>query len=312
MTQVIDIVSSALRAIGALESGEAPDASSANDAFNMLNDMLAQWSNDRMMIHYVTEVVFPLTPNKYQYTIGAGGQIGAVLTGSISGFVLTVTALTSGAIAIGQTITGAGIAAGTKITGFNTGAGGALNALGTYQINVSQTVGSVAIAASYERPLRINSAFVRVSTLDYPVACISYEDYELIGIKALNGPWPRALYYQPSEQLGTFTFWPVPSSGEMHIFCDTILGSFNTLSDVVQLPQGYNLALRFGLAELLIPEYGKASHDSMAIIMKYAANGRALVKKTNMQPQQSMRIDTMLLQNGPVADASWIYSGGFL
>lgn len=311
MTQPLDIVTGALRSIGALESGETPDAPTANDAFDLLNDMLAHWSNDRMMIHYVTEVVWPLTTNKYQYTIGPGGQVGAVFTGSISGFTLTITGLTSGAVAIGQTISGTGITAGTKITGFGTGAGGQLNATGTYTVNISHpSVASTTITASYERPLRVNSAFVRVSNLDYPVGVLSYEDYKLIGLKALNGPWPKAIYYQPSEQLGTFTVWPNPSSGEMHVYCDTVLNSFTSINDDIQLPQGYNLAMRFGLAELLLPEYGKASSNSVQVIMKYAADGRAAIKRTNMQPQQMAKFDTALM-NGVVADAGWILAGGF-
>jgi hypothetical protein len=311
MTTPLDIIQGALRSIGSLEAGETADSQTANDCFNMLNDMLAQWSNERMMIHYTTDVVFPLVNGQYQYTIGPGGQIGAVFTGSTSGFILTVTALTSGAIAIGQTITGAGIASGTKITGFETGAGGqGANALGTYRLSTSQVAGPVSMTAAYERPLRVNSAFVRVSNLDYPVAPISLEDYEGIGFKTLNGPWPRALYYQPAEKLGTVTVWPNPASGEMHMFCDTILGAFNTLADVIQLPQGYNLAMRFSLAELLAPEFGVSSQSAMAAIEKQARKGRAMVKKTNMQPQQIVRLDPMLM-SGKVNDASFIFDGGF-
>lgn len=309
-TQVLTIVNGALRAIGALESGEQPDPDSANDAFVMLNDMLASWSNSRMMISYTTEVVFPLVNNVKDYTFGPGGTIGAVITGSISGFVLTVTAITSGALALGQTLSGAGVTAGTTITSFGTGAGEVANGLGTYTLSASQTVGSITMNAYYQRPLRINSGFVRVSTIDYPVQPLSQENYEMIGLKILNGPWPRAFYYQPSIPLANITFWPVPASGEMHLYVDTVLGQFNTLSDTVNLPQGYNLALRYGLAELLLPEYGRASHDSTELVTRYAAEGRALIKRTNMQPQQVSSYDPVLL-NGPRVDAGWIMSGGF-
>lgn len=314
MVQVLDIVKGSLRAIGALEAGENPDADTANDAFNLLNDMLATWSNSRMMIYYTTSVTFNLTPSVKDYTIGPGGMIGASFTGSISGFVLTVAAVASGDIALGQTLVGAGIAAGTTITSFGTGAGGGQTlGPGTYNLNISQTVASTAITASYQRPLRFNSAFVRVSGIDYPVAPMSLEDYELIGLKSLNGPWPRGFYYRPSEPLGIISFWPNPSSGEMHMFADTVLGQFNTLSDVIQMPQGYNLAMRYGLAELLMPEYGRASHDSAEMIMKYAADGRALIKRTNMQPQQTMRFEVGMMggNNKSPADASFIFSGGF-
>jgi len=311
MTQPLDIVSGALRAIGALESGETPEPEAANDAFNLLNDMLAQWSNEHMMIHYQTEVIFPLVGSTYQYTIGPGGTVGAVFTGSVSGFTLTVTSITSGAIAIGQTLSGTGITAGTTITAFNTGSGeNAAGALGTYTLSASMTAASTTINAYYQRPLRINSAFVRVSNIDYPVQILSNEDYKLIGLKALNGPWPRALYYQPSEILGNLTFWPNPSSGEMHMYCDTILGSFNTLQDIIKLPQGYNNAMRYGLAELLMPEYGKNSQAQNAMIFNQAARGRALIKRMNMQPMQTAKFDPVIMSGRP-NDAGWIMSGGF-
>ena len=43
MTKPIDIVSRALKDIGALEAGEVPTADAAQDAFDMFNDMLDQW-----------------------------------------------------------------------------------------------------------------------------------------------------------------------------------------------------------------------------------------------------------------------------
>lgn len=67
----------------------------------------------------------------------------AVVTGSISGTVLTVSAVTSGALVVGQTISGTGVTADTVITSFGTGSGGA----GTYNINNSQTVASTTISA---------------------------------------------------------------------------------------------------------------------------------------------------------------------
>ena len=310
MTQVLSIISGALRAIGSLESGEVPDSQAASDALELLNDMLAGWSNSRMMVYYSTEIVHQLTTNVYQYTIGPGGDVGSTFTGSISGFTLTVTGLTNGAIALGQTLSGTDIAAGTTITGFGTGAGEVGDAIGTYTVNISQTAASTSIRGYYQRPLRIRSAFVRVTSLDYPVAVMADLDYARIGLKTLNGPWPTGLYYQPSLPLGNITYWPVPSSGEMHLFADTVLQSFSSIADTVQLPQGYNLALRYGLAELLLPEYGSASSDQAAQVMRFAAEGRALIKRTNMQPQRVVQLDPTLM-NGNPPDAGWILSAGY-
>jgi hypothetical protein len=319
--QPIDIVSRSLKDIGALEAGENPTADAAQDAFDMLNDMVDQWSNEDMMVFYKNEIVFPITPGQTQYTIGPGGQIGAVITGSISGTTLTVTAISQGAVSMGQTLSGTGITAGTTIVGFLTGAGGNVNETGTYTVNISQTVASTTINAYYQRPLTIDSAFVRINTnsngqpvvnggLDYPIAILNLENYESIGLKTMSGPWPKAIYYQPSEILGNIYVWPNPSQGEVHMFADNLFSRFVTLYDNVNLPQGYSMALRWCLAERLMPMYGKVNQIQIAMISGYAAQAKATIKRTNMRPTQSARYPDALLV-GRQRDAGWILSGGF-
>ena len=321
MAQPIDIISRAMKDIGALASGETPAPEEAQDAFDMLNDMIDQWSNEDMMIFYKTEIVYPITPGQTQYTIGPGGQIGATVTGSISGNVLTISAISSGAVAVNQTLSGVGITPGTTITQMLTGAGGNVNEVGTYLLNIAQNVASTTINLYYQRPLSIDSAFVRINTnsngvpivnggLDYPVAILNLEDYEMIGLKTLNGPWPKALYYQPTETLGNIFVWPNPAQGEMHIFANTNFGRFTTMYDNVNLPQGYSMALRWCLAERLMPMYGKASQTQIAMINAYAAQGKATVKRTNMKPVQSARFNDALLSSRQ-KDAGWILTGGF-
>ena len=321
MTAPIDIISRALKDIGALEAGETPTPEATQDAFDMLNDLVDQWSNEEMMVFYKNEIVFPIVPGQTQYTIGPGGQINSSFTGSISGSVLTITAIASGAINVGQTLSGTGITAGTKIVGMLTGAGNNVNEAGTYTVNISQTVSSTTITGYYQRPLSIDSAFVRINTnsngipinnggLDYPIAVLAVEEYEMIGLKTLNGPWPKALYYQPSEQLGNIYVWPNPSQGEMHIFTDNLFQGYTTIYDPIVLPQGYTMALRWCLAERLMPMYGKASPTQIAMITGFAAQGKATVKRINMKPVQSARFaDAMLASRQK--DAGWILSGGF-
>jgi len=87
------------------------------------------------------------------YTIGLSQTIassqmytsspGAIITASMSGTTMTVTAVSSGTLYVGQTIQGAGITTQTIITALGTGSGGA----GTYTINNSQTVGSESMYA---------------------------------------------------------------------------------------------------------------------------------------------------------------------
>jgi hypothetical protein len=323
MTTPYDIITRSLKDIGALEAGESPSADAAQDAFDMLNDLCAQWSNENMMVFYKTEIIFQTVQNTVQYTLGPGGSVGATFTGSISGTTLTVPAdgVTAGAITMGMTLSGTGITAGTTIVGFNTGAGGNVNEGGTYSVSKSQTAASTTITAYYERPLTIESAFVRVATqqggsnvaggyLDYPVAILSLEEYESLGIKQLNGPWAKMVYYQPSETLGTLYVFPNPSSGELHLFASTIFRTFENYYETITLPQGYNMALRWCLAERLMPMYGKASATQITLINGFSAQAKATIKRTNMKPPQVARYPDALMV-GKAKDAGFIMDGGF-
>lgn len=68
----------------------------------------------------------------------------ANFTASISGTVMTVTAVALGTLALGQVIAGSGVTAGSVIIAFGSGNGGN----GTYTLNNSQTVGSEAMTAT--------------------------------------------------------------------------------------------------------------------------------------------------------------------
>ena len=78
----------------------------------------------------------------------SGGRLPAAFTASISGTVLTVSAISAGTLVVGDEISGAGVTAGTYITALGTGTGG----VGTYTVSASQTVGSVAMV-TFKRAL---------------------------------------------------------------------------------------------------------------------------------------------------------------
>ena len=323
MTMPLDIITRAMKDIGAIASGETPTPDEAQDAFDMLNDLLDQLSNESMMTFYKTEIIFPVVPGQTQYTIGPGGQIGAQVVGSISGNILTITSINSGGVAIGQTLSGTGITNGTTIVGFLTGAGGQVNEAGTYLLNQTYTsaVASTTIQLYFQRPLAINSGFVRVNTnsngvpvyqggLDYPLSVLDYGQYQMIGLKTLSGPWPKAFYYQPTETLGNIFVWPNPSQGEMHLFADTLFTRYTTLNDTMILPQGFTNALRWLLAERLMPMFGKVNTTQLQMIGAYAAQAKSELKRTNMKPPPVSRYDEVITSSRS-RDAGWVLSGGF-
>lgn len=93
----------------------------------------------------VNQKVFASLLNGTIATAATGSTISsASVTGAISGTTLTVSAVGSGALAIGTVISGSGVTAGTYITAFGTGTGGT----GTYTVSASQTVSSETITGT--------------------------------------------------------------------------------------------------------------------------------------------------------------------
>lgn len=82
-------------------------------------------------------------------------NVQAVVTGSIAGTTLTVSAVTSGTIYVGAQISGTGVTAGTVITALGTGTGG----VGTYTVDVSQTVASTTLSIGDPAGNRFNQTF---------------------------------------------------------------------------------------------------------------------------------------------------------
>ena len=76
------------------------------------------------------------------YTISTA--VSASFTATIVGTTLNVTAVSSGSIVSGMTITGTGVTPGTRITGISGGEGG----IGTYPINITQSVGSTTMTGT--------------------------------------------------------------------------------------------------------------------------------------------------------------------
>ena len=80
----------------------------------------------------------------YRYTWRISSPTSVNFVGSMSTTTLSVTAVTSGTLAVGQQIFGLGVASETVITAFGTGSGG----IGNYTISTSQTVASEAMSGA--------------------------------------------------------------------------------------------------------------------------------------------------------------------
>lgn len=316
-TTALDIIYGALRVANILAAGETPSPADSRDALNTLNDLLDSLSADKDFIYVSQENVFNWIPGQYQYTIG--NPIGGTFSGTLSagspiiGNVLAPANLTENAIL--TDVQGA-IPAGTTILPGGLGIGQiTMSTPALISVNQPETIqytipGDIPIA----RPLRISSGYTRIpsstSALDYWFdTTLTLERYNEIGFKGVPGPWPLALAYQTTFPLGTIWIYPMPTSAyEVHLFTDLILSQFTSVTQAVNLPQGYNRALKRLLGLELCPEYGKTPSLELK---RQASEARAFIKSLNASPVTTLRYDSALLNMNRRNDASWITDGGF-
>ena len=130
----------------------------ANEGFNEVwwfyvsEDTTATIVDKYVVYNYVEQIWYYGTMNRsawyqtgtVQFPIAATQATTALVTGSISGNVLTVTSVTVGALAVGQVISGTGIALNTTISALGTGSGGS----GTYTVSIGQSVSSTTISST--------------------------------------------------------------------------------------------------------------------------------------------------------------------
>ena len=132
----------------------------------------------------------------------------AIVTGSVSGTVMTVTAVTSGTLYVGQYVTGSGISATSRISAFSSGSGG----VGTYILDtISSSTGSITITAKF---IPAGSNFELNLASDDIQNLVSLYQNE-IGTDAIVGNEPIALQSSfETNNLGWVTGGPAQASAE--------------------------------------------------------------------------------------------------
>lgn len=105
------------------------------------------------------------------------------------------------------------------------------------------------------RPTHITHAIYSVSGIDYTLRQATRESFASIPFKAAEGI-PELFSYEPSHPLGVISLWCTPGVvGTINIQSPQQLTEFPTLATDVELPPGYEAAIRLSLAVALRDEF---------------------------------------------------------
>ena len=113
-----------------------------------------------------------------------------------------------------------------------------------------------------QRPVKIESASVSISGIDCPLEIVDSSGWEAIEEKAMLSVYIRKLFCDYMYPTSTVYIWPTPRmSGQLELWTYNLINQFATVNDFIDLPPGYEAAVRFNLAMELLPEYPRSQVD---------------------------------------------------
>lgn len=151
----------------------------------------------------------------------------------------------------------------------------------TFTMVVGQVQYSSALLAT-GRPVAVDSIFVRLNTIDYPVELVDSTFYDSLSIKSLSGI-PAYCYVDPQFPTMLLNFYAAPYAAfTAYVSTRRVLSGAITTATSVALPPGYEKSIVDALAVDIAPSFGRAVTPDMRDSAKQAM---IVLKMTNYTPQ---------------------------
>jgi hypothetical protein len=145
--------------------------------------------------------------------------------------------------------------------------------------SASYTIGATGDVVASAAPISIDSAFITVNSVDYPISEMTQSRYDSLVSKSLTSQIPTDFVFNSTHPDATVTFYPVPDSGNVvTLRVNTLLSAF-TLTQTFSMPNGYENALVFNLAVDMSPEYPAIALNPL--VLKNATMYLAKLKRLN-------------------------------
>jgi hypothetical protein len=138
------------------------------------------------------------------------------------------------------------------------------------------------------RPVKIESAstFMDLAQIDNPLEIVDAVGWEAIDEKLALAMRTQKLFCDYLYPQSSVYVWPVPrAGGSIRMWIYALIPAFATLDQSVDLPPGYEIALRYNFAVSLLPEYPRSQVDPTlpALAQNYKASIVQLNATNHMQ-----------------------------
>jgi hypothetical protein len=226
-----NVINQALTLLGVLFPAQTPSPSMSADAFGRLNQMLASWSIDRLMVYAIEKQAFSITTGTAAYTWGSGGTWNAS-----------------------------------------------------------------------PKPIAMLAATAVTATgLRLPLKLVTTAEWSEIADPAASSQAPQKLYDDGEYPLSNIGIWPTPSANmTVEVYAWQPIPQFATLTDTLDMPPGYELAIVYGLAQMLAFVYGRPWTQENEEILQTAKNG---IRSINAPPTHITGAGEEIAANAQLAGA---------
>jgi len=132
------------------------------------------------------------------------------------------------------------------------------------RLTVPLTAGGSNSYALPERPLHIESASVSSASgaIDSELEIVDSTGWEAIPEKLAQSVYVRKLFCDYAYPNSTVYIAPVPRlAGTLELWIYAAVAQFASVSASIDLPPGYEIALRYNFAIALLPEYPRSQGD---------------------------------------------------
>jgi hypothetical protein len=133
-----------------------------------------------------------------------------------------------------------------------------------------------------ERPVHIESASVASGGIDSRLDIVDSAGWEATPEKLAQSVYVQKLYCDYGYPSAAVYIAPIPRlGGQLEIWIYVPMPQFASLATVIDLPPGYEMALRYNLAVALLPEYPRSEVDPS--LLQQAQNYKASIVQLNSQ-----------------------------
>jgi hypothetical protein len=113
-----------------------------------------------------------------------------------------------------------------------------------------------------ERPVRIEAASVASGGIDSQLEIVDSAGWESTPEKQAQSVYVRRLFCDYGYPAASVYIAPIPRlGGQLEMWIYVPITQFAALATVVDLPPGYEMALRYNFAIALLPEYPRSAAD---------------------------------------------------